>query len=323
LARDSADFDAVLPSRVLCILQMEDVKTMEKKVTLEVENLTKSFDSKKVLDNIFFSVKKDEVFGLLGPNGAGKTTMIRVILDILKPDAGEIKIFGKSFSEKIKERIGYLPEESGLYKKLKVFDCIKYFASLKGMENIDSKIDYWLKKLNLQEYKNKNVQELSKGMQRQLQFIISTIHNPDILILDEPFYGLDPINKKLIKDTLLELKNKGMTIIMSTHQMDEVERMCDRILMINKGRKVLYGNLNEIKSKHGFSIMVEYEGKLPKPEGIKKVNDYGNYAELILEKNANTQTILKSLAEKVELKKFEVKTPSLNEIFIEVVENEK
>ncbi len=297
---------------------------MEEKVALKVENLTKSFDSKKVLDNISFSVKKDEVFGLLGPNGAGKTTMIRVILDILKSDHGEIKIFGKSFSEKIKEMIGYLPEESGLYKKIKVFDCIKYFASLKGMENnMDSKIDYWLKKLNLREYKNKNVQELSKGMQRQLQFIISIIHNPDILILDEPFYGLDPINKKLNKDIILKLKNTGMTIIMSTHQIDEVERMCDRILMINKGKKVLYGNLNEIKSKHGFSIIVEYEGKLPKPEGIKKVNDYGNYAELMLERNANTQNILKYLVEKVELKKFEVKTRSLNEIFIEVVENEK
>ncbi|MGB2762320.1 MAG: ATP-binding cassette domain-containing protein [Minisyncoccales bacterium] len=292
-------------------------------MALKVENLTKSFDSKNVLNDISFSVKKDEVFGLLGPNGAGKTTMIRTILNILKPDAGEVEIFGKTFSEKIKERIGYLPEESGLYKKIKVFDCIKYFATLKGMGNVDSKIDYWLKKLNLQEYKNKNVQELSKGMQRQLQFIISIIHNPDILILDEPFYGLDPINKKLNKDIILELKNKGMTIIMSTHQIDEVERMCDRILMINKGRKVLYGNLNEIKSKYGFSLMVEYEGKLPKPEGIKKVNDYGNYAELILEKDANTQNILKTLVGKVELKKFEVKTRSLNEIFIEVVENEK
>ena len=304
---------------------MADTRSNEKMFRiLKVENLTKSFDSKKVLDNISFSVKKDEVFGLLGPNGAGKTTMIRVILDILKPDTGEVKVFGERFSEKIKEMIGYLPEESGLYKKIKVYDCIKYFASLKGMENnIDSKIDYWLKKLNLREYKNKNVQELSKGMQRQLQFIISIIHNPDILILDEPFYGLDPINKKLNKDIILELKNNGMTIIMSTHQIDEVERMCDRILMINKGKKVLYGNLNEIKSKHGFSIMVEYEGKLPKPEGIKKVNDYGNYAELMLERNANTQNILKNLVGNVELKKFEVKTRSLNEIFIEVVENEK
>jgi ABC-2 type transport system ATP-binding protein len=292
-------------------------------MVLKVENLTKSFDSKNVLNDISFSVKKDEVFGLLGPNGAGKTTMIRVILDILKSDSGEVKIFGKTFSEEIKEKIGYLPEESGLYKKIKVFDCIKYFASLKGMENIDSKIDYWLKKLNLQDYKNKNVLELSKGMQRQLQFIISIIHNPDILILDEPFYGLDPINTKLIKDILLELKNKGTTIIMSTHQMDEVERMCDRILMINKGKKVLYGKLNEIKTQYGFSIIVEYEGKLPKIGGVEKVNDYGNSAELILERNANTQNILKNLVGKVELKKFEVKTRSLNEIFIEVVENEK
>lgn len=290
---------------------------------LNVENLTKNFNNKKVLNNISFSVKKDEIFGLLGPNGAGKTTMIRVILDILKSDLGEIKLFGKPFSEEIKEKIGYLPEESGLDKKIKIFDCIKYFASLKGMDNIDSKIDYWLNKMNLHDYKTKNVQELSKGMQRQLQFIISIIHNPDILILDEPFYGLDPINKKLIKDIILELRNKGTTIILSTHQMDEVERMCDRILMINKGKRVLYGNLNKIKTKYGFSIIIEYEGILPKIEGIKKVNDYGNYAELILEKNADTQNILKDLVEKIELKKFEVKTHSLNEIFIEVVENEK
>jgi len=227
---------------------------------LNVENLTKNFNNKKVLNNISFSVKKDEIFGLLGPNGAGKTTMIRVILDILKSDLGEIKLFGKPFSEEIKEKIGYLPEESGLDKKIKIFDCIKYFASLKGMDNIDSKIDYWLNKMNLHDYKTKNVQELSKGMQRQLQFIISIIHNPDILILDEPFYGLDPINKKMIKDIILELRNKGTTIILSTHQMDEVERMCDRILMINKGKRVLYGNLNKIKTKYGFSIIIEYEG---------------------------------------------------------------
>ena len=291
--------------------------------SLKVEDLTKNFDSKNVLDNISFSVKKDEIFGLLGPNGAGKTTMIRIILDILKPDSGEVKIFGEPFSENIKERIGYLPEESGLYRKVKIFDCIKYFASLNGMKNIDPAVESWLKKLNLWEYKNKNVQELSKGMQRQLQFIISVIHNPDILILDEPFYGLDPINTKLIKDILLELKNKGMTIIMSTHQMDEVERMCDRILMINAGKNVLYGKLSDIKAGYGFSIIVEYKGSLPKIEGVLKVNDYGNYAELILERSANTQNILKALTREIEIKKFEVKTPSLNEIFIELVENAK
>ena len=290
---------------------------------LKVENLTKTFDHKKVLEDISFGVENREIFGLLGPNGAGKTTMIRIFLDILKPDSGDIQIFDAAFSERMKEKIGYLPEEGGLYRQITVSDCIRYFSSLKGVKEIDPKIDYWLKKMKLHEYRDRKIQELSKGMQRQLQFIISVIHKPDILILDEPFYGLDPLNKKLIKDLILELKDKGMTIIMSTHQMDEVERMCDRVLMINKGKKVLYGNLDSIRSDHGFSIIVEYKGKLPHFKGVEKVNDYGNYAELIMKKGTNTEDILRSLVGKVELKKFEVKTSSLNEIFIDIVENGK
>jgi ABC-2 type transport system ATP-binding protein len=290
---------------------------------LEVKNLIKSFDNKTVLRDVSFSIRDNEIFGLLGPNGAGKTTMIRIILNILKQNSGGVKIFGKSFSEEIKNRIGYLPEEGNLYKDNTVCEVIRYFARLKGVENPDPKMDEMFRKFDLYEHREKKVQELSKGMQRKMMFIIAVLHEPDILILDEPFSGLDPINKKLVKDIILDLKKNGTTIIMSTHQMAEVEKMCDRILMINKGRKVLYGGLNEIKKRYGFSVFVYYRGKLPKISGIKKVDDYGSHAELVLEKGTDTQQVLKKLAAKVEIKKFEVTTRSLSEIFIDVVQNEK
>jgi ABC-2 type transport system ATP-binding protein len=292
-------------------------------VTLRIEGLTKSFDSKTVLNDISFSVDRGEVFGLLGPNGAGKTTMILIILDILGPDSGRISIFGDRLSEAIKDRIGYLPEESDLYPNVTVRDCIRYFSRLKGFDATDERIDHWLQRMKLGEYGDKSVEELSKGMQRLLHIIISFIHEPDFLVLDEPFSGLDPVNKELVKDIVLDLKSRGMTIIMSTHQMDEVEKMCDRILMINKGDQVLYGNLNEIKGRHGSSIVVAYEGELPPLEDIERVNDYGNFAELIIGRGADPQAILRELVERVTIRKFEVKTPSLDEIFIEVVGNEE
>lgn len=289
---------------------------------IEVSGLTKSFGNKIVLKDISFSIGNNEIFGLLGPNGAGKTTMIRIILDILRQDSGKVKILGKDFSENIKERIGYLPEEGSLYRSNSVFSVIKYFATLKGVKDADPAINEWLKKFDLYDHRKKMVRDLSKGMQRKMMFIVSMLHKPDILILDEPFSGLDPINKKLVKNIILELKKKGITIIMSTHQMDEVERMCDRILMINKGNKVLYGKLDEIKKKFGFSVFVDYSGELPEIRGVKKTDDYGSQAELILEKGVKTQQVLKKLVSKVEIKKFEVKTRSLNEIFIEVVQDE-
>ena len=290
---------------------------------LEVNNLSKKFGNKTVLRNISFSVNNSEIFGLLGPNGAGKTTIIRIILDVLRQDSGNVKIFGREFSENIKEKIGYLPEEGSLYKDTKLVDCIKYFAALKGAKVPVSRINDLLKQFDLYDDMEKKISELSKGMQRKVLFIISIIHEPDILILDEPFSGLDPVNRELVKNMILEFKEKGMTIIMSTHQMDEVERMCDRILMINNGNQVLYGRLNEIKNKYGFSVFVDYRGKLPKIPGLKKMDDYGNHAELVLDKGTDTQKVLKKLADKVEIKKFEIKTHSLNEIFIDMVRNEK
>jgi len=288
---------------------------------LDVKELTKRFDTKIVLDNISFDVGKGVIFGLLGPNGAGKTTMIRIILDILRADHGDIVIFGRKFDDALKARIGYLPEERGLYQKITVFECLKYFAELKEVKKSDDKIDFWLHKVELYDYKRKKIEELSKGMQQKVQLVAAFIHNPELLILDEPFSGLDPLNTKLIKDILVDLKREGKTIILSTHQMDQVERMCDRILMINQGKRVLYGSLAEIKSNYKESVVVEYEGKLKRVEGVKKVNDYGKYAELSLEEDTNPQEILKKLVESVAVRRFELKAPSLNEIFIEVVEN--
>lgn len=293
---------------------------MKEKI-LDVKNLTKSFDTKKVLGNLSFEVKKGEVFGLLGPNGAGKTTIIRIILDIIRADHGEIKIFGEKFDENLKEKIGYLPEERGLYQKITVLECLKYFAELKNVKKSEDKIDFWLDKVGLRDYKRKKIEGLSKGMQQKIQLVAAFIHSPELLILDEPFSGLDPINTKMVKDILLDLKREGKTIILSTHQMDQVERTCDRILMINRGKRVLYGSLDEIKSNYKESLIVEYEGDLERVKGVKKINDYGKYAELSLEEDTDPQEVLKRLIEIVGVRRFEMKAPSLNEIFIEVVEN--
>ncbi|UUX91439.1 ABC transporter ATP-binding protein [Methanoplanus endosymbiosus] len=297
----------------------------ESEYVLETKGLIKNFDGRRALDGVSMSVYNGEVFGLLGPNGAGKTTMIRIILDVFRPDEGDVRILGGPFSENTKDRIGYLPEEGGLDRKLKVIDALRFFAGLKGMTNPEPEIELWLNRMKLSDYREKKVGDLSKGMSRRLQFIVSVIHRPELLILDEPFYGLDPVNKKQIKDILLELKRDGMTIIMSTHQMDEVERMCDRILMINNGRSVLYGNINEIKERFGFSAVVDYEGILPQmdDEYIESVNDYGSHAEMVLKPGADSQKILKHLMKSVSIRKFEVSTRSLNDIFIGVVEDEQ
>jgi len=290
---------------------------------IEVSGLRKAYGNLEAVRGVDFTIETGEVFGLLGPNGAGKTTLIRTILDIFRPDAGDVKIFGRSFSDDIKDSIGYLPEEGSLDKDIRVADTIRFYAELMNVRDIEPKMDDWLAKLTLTDYKEKKVQELSKGMHRRLQFIIAVIHEPAILILDEPFSGLDPINIKAIKDILLGLRRGGMTLIMSTHQMDEVERMCDRILMINKGKAVLYGKIDEIKQQFGLSVVIHYEGVLPDIPEIKGINDYGNYAELIVGKDTDTQAILKSLVDKVAIRQFEVKQRSMNEIFIEVCGNDQ
>ncbi len=294
---------------------------------LSVSGIYKAFDSQIVLSGVSFSIDDGEVFGILGPNGAGKTTLLRIIMDIIKADKGEVNLFNKRLDEELKRQIGYLPEERGLYRGLKVIDSLVYFGTLKGMSKEDARKSAlkWLKKIGMEAHSEKKINELSKGMAQKIQFIVSLLHNPSLIVLDEPFSGLDPVNSKLIKDLILELKESGKTIVLSTHQMDQVEKMCDRVLMVNKGSVVLYGRIGEVKAEHGAnSITVEYQGKLPaKISGVEKIEDYGKYAELKLAKATVPGNVLKTLVRKgLGISRFEVGGPSLNEIFISLVQEE-
>jgi ABC-2 type transport system ATP-binding protein len=288
--------------------------------TVEVSHVSKSFNGQSVVKNISFDIAPGEVFGLIGPNVAGKTTIIRMLLDIIKPDSGEIRILDTLLSERTKDRIGYLPEERGMYRRLTVMDTLVYLGALKNKHSKERALEL-LEKMEMVSHKDKKISELSKGMAQKIQIIAAIIHDPEFIILDEPFSGLDPVNMKLVKDLILELGKKGKTILISTHMMDQVERMCERIFMINKGTGVLYGSIGEIKSRYGKNtIFLEFDGELKKIAGVKKINQSGNYAELILDDGADTQNVLKTIVREVRVNKFEISAPSLNEIFIQIVE---
>lgn len=296
---------------------------------LEFESVSKSFAEKNVIRDISFSVEEGEIFGLLGPNGAGKTTLIRLLLDILKPDSGEIRIFGGSLTPAAKDRIGYLPEERGLYRKTKLLDMLVYLAQLKNIpkKEAQANAEALLKSLELYEYRGKRVEELSKGMQQKIQFLSSIIHDPELIILDEPFSGLDPVSTKSIKAKILEYKNAGRTIILSTHMMEQAQKLCDRILMINKGRRVLYGTVAEIRKEHGKdSLLVEFadkgvHGAIGEIPGIKRVSEHDGSVEIFTEEGVSYQTVLQELVKRAEILRFEHALPSLNDIFIETVES--
>ncbi len=292
---------------------------------LKVTNLRKEYDTVVAVDGVSLEVKRGELFGLLGPNGAGKTTAIRTILNIIKPDGGEILFNGKPFTNKTLNSIGYLPEERGLYRKSKIINTILYFAALKGLPSKQAKhlAIYWLERFGLKDEYHRKIEELSKGNQQKIQLIISILHSPLLLILDEPFTGLDPVNQILLKDILLELRQKGTAIIFSTHQMEQVEKMCDSICLINKGKPVLSGELHEIKKRYGTnSIHLEYEGDGEFLKGfdfIRRADVYQNYAELELTDISKSTELLADLNGKLLLRKFEIVEPSLNSIFINVV----
>jgi len=292
---------------------------------VEIRNVMKRFDEFVAVNNLSFEVRQGTIFGLLGPNGAGKTTSIRMILDIFAPDGGEILVLGKHVSPEIQQRIGYLPEERGLYKKMKVGEQIVFFANLKGLAtNIAQKrTDEWLERMKLSEWKNKNAVELSKGMQQKVQFIATVLHEPELLILDEPFSGLDPVSVDLLKGVILDLKSQGRTIIFSTHQMEQVEQMCDEICLINHGTKVLSGSVREVKRRFGRNtIMMDYEGddSFISDELIKRHKRLANHSEMVLQDGADEQEVLRrAVAAGVRVNRFEMVEPSLNEIFIESV----
>lgn len=292
---------------------------------LKVENISKSFGDLKAVDQVSFEIGQGVSFGLLGPNGAGKTTTIRMITNIIIPDSGRISILNNGDFSTTSNYLGYLPEERGLYRKMNVGELLFFLAKLKTMNRHDAKteIDSWLERLDLMEWKKKKVEELSKGMQQKLQFIGTILHKPKLLILDEPFMGLDPINTNLIKDIMLELKAAGTTIIFSTHLMENAEKLCDEIFLINKGRNVLSGKLSAVKKSFGReNVIIEFDGDdgfLKTSAQIKKFDNYGNYVEIQLHKDADPQKLLAEAMKGARIRKFEIKEPSLNEIFIETV----
>jgi len=296
---------------------------------VEFQSVSKSFSEKSIVKDISFSMRRGEIFGLLGPNGAGKTTLIRLLLDIIRPDTGEINVFGKLLNPTAKNRIGYLPEERGLYRKTELLDMLVYLAQLKGMPKKQAHLnaESLLKSLDFYQYKNKKVEELSKGMQQQIQFLSAIIHDPELIILDEPFSGLDPVNTKIVKTKILDLRAAGKTVILSTHMMEQAQTLCNRILMLNKGRRVLYGTVEEIRREHGRnSLIVELAEKedlnaIREISGIKKITESGKLIEIFPEMGINAQILLEELVRRTNILRFEQSLPSLNDIFIETLES--
>jgi len=292
---------------------------------IEVSHIAKSFGSTVAVEDVSFSVHKGEIFGLLGPNGAGKTTTIRIMLDIFKPDRGTVSILGGPMTEEKKERIGYMPEERGLYQDISLEHCLVYLASLKGLSSSEAhhRLEVHLERFDLSAHKHKKVKELSKGMQQKAQIINTILHKPELIIIDEPFTSLDPVNTQLVKNVLDELRLEGTTIIMSTHQMHQVEELCDRILLIDHGRDVLYGDLDQIRRRYaGNAILVRANQDLPELSGVLEKIQHNQSTRLILSKDTQPQDLLQELVKDgITLEKFEVAIPTLDEIFIRVVEN--
>lgn len=295
---------------------------------ISVNNISKKFGDTQAVRDLSFDVQPGEIFGLLGPNGAGKTTTIRMILDIFKPDSGRIDVLGGPMSEDKKNKVGYLPEERGLYQDIPLERCLVFLATLKGMEESDAtpKIEEYLKHFDLYESRQKKVKELSKGMQQKAQLISTLVHDPELVIIDEPFTALDPVNTETVKDMLQQKRDEGKAIIMSTHQMNQVEELCDRILLIDSGERLLYGTLSEIQSHFSsHDILVTPITSLPTSiEGVREIKKLNGRYRLVLSESAEPNKVLKDLINQgVELNEFEIAVPPLNEIFIKVVKEQK
>jgi len=290
---------------------------------VEVRKVVKSYGNRRVVDGVSFDVESGEVFGLIGPNGAGKTTTIRMMMDLVLPDSGEIRVLGQPWSEAAKNSVGYLPEERGLYLDMKVMDTLIYLATLKGMnrQSAAHKAEELLQRIDMLSHRNKKTKELSRGMGQFVQFLVTIIHDPQLIILDEPFANLDPVNTQMIKDMVLEMRDQGKAVILSTHRMNEVEELCDRILMMDEGRTVLYGGLEEIKARYrSNSVIVEYQGKLGEVRGVVRREEEDGRAELFLDAETAPQQVLEQLVgQGIVVQRFEVATPPLHDIFLQVV----
>lgn len=289
---------------------------------IELTDIRKSFGKVKAVDGLSLSVPAGTVYGFIGPNGSGKTTTIRMIMNIYRPDSGSISVLGNHDLDVSTQNIGYLPEERGLYKKMKVRDVLKFYGELRNGGNVAGEVDHWLERFDLADWANKKVEALSKGMAQKVQFIASVVPRPELLILDEPFTGLDPVNTDVLRNAILGLQEEGTTVIFSTHDMSVAERMCDFILMIYKGKKVLDGSLASIKEEYGRdTLRVRCEGgakSLDGLDGVEKVNDFGRVQELRIAKDADPQAILAEIMRRTSIESFEISTPSLHDIFVRI-----
>jgi ABC-2 type transport system ATP-binding protein len=300
-------------------------KKMNNMPEIIISSISKSFGKVQAVRDVSFEVCQGEIFGLLGPNGAGKTTAIRMMLDIFKPDTGHISVFGGKIDEAAKRRIGYMPEERGLYKDQKLETTLVFLGALKGLSEAEARrrLVGWLERLDLAEHRQKKVQELSKGMQQKAQLIATLLHEPDLIVVDEPFAGLDPVNTRLVKEILLEQCRSGKTVIMSTHQMYQVEALCNRIVLINAGRNVLYGAVDQIKRDFaGHAVVVAGQGDFEKIPGVLKVQRDNGAWHLALEIGCDPQQIFRSLAQQEDsvIERFEIAEASLDDIFVSVVQ---
>lgn len=289
---------------------------------VELEQVTKTFTGHKAVDDISLAVPKGCVYGFIGPNGSGKTTTLRMIMSIFRPDRGRIRVFGDERLDVCTDRIGYLPEERGLYKKMKVRDVLRFYGDLKSSRDVEREVERWLAKLGLSEWAGKKVDALSKGMSQKVQFIAAVVARPELVILDEPFSGLDPVNAEVLKDAILELRAGGTTVIFSTHDMAVAERMCDYIFMIFKGRKVLDGTLAAIQDQYGTdTIRVRIDGDpviLRQIPEVERVNDFGKLQEVRTRNGCDTQRILAAIMAQARVRHFELARPSLHDIFIRI-----
>jgi len=295
--------------------------------TIAVKNISKIFATTRAVEDVSFDVEPGEIFGLLGPNGAGKTTSIRIILDVFKPDTGSVTVLGGPMSEDKKNRIGYLPEERGLYQDINLERCLVYLATLKGLDAVEAqkRVSGYLERFDLAEHRKKKVKELSKGMQQKAQLIATLVHQPELVIIDEPFAALDPVNTQMVKDLLREERDHGKTIVMCTHQMHQVEELCDRLVLINQGRTMLYGSLTEIQRRYATpAVNVHTTHPLPQDlPGVQRMEHENSGYHLLLTDGTSAQDVLKALVERgVILESFEIAMPTLDEIFIQVVQGE-
>ena len=294
---------------------------------LILEEVRKSFGEHRAVDGISLAVPKGAIYGFLGPNGAGKTTTIRMVMSIFYPDSGRVEVLGHPRAEEIKDRLGYLPEEKGLYKKMTAAEIITYFGRLKGMDKgaAKTRASDLLQRYGLGEWADKRCESLSKGMGQKVQILGTLVHDPELVILDEPFSGLDPVNVQLMRDLILQMKQEGRTVIFSTHVMEQAEQICDYLVLVNRGKVVFDGSLAEIKGAGDHGIQIDYDGDgsiLHSLPGLARITDAGKTAELFFDEGVDPQSVLQQLVGRLTIRRFDISEPSLHEIFVQAVKGE-